>query len=101
MVREITKDTFYDDIKAGKVLVDFYSKTCGPCKMLGFILEDLAKDNDDVDILKVDFEENGDLVKEYGVEGYPTLIMFNDGEEVSRHSGLQQKPKIQAMIDQA
>ena len=51
-------------------------------------------------IIKVDFEENPDLIEEHKVEGYPTLIAFKDGKEVSRKSGLQQKPVIIKMIEE-
>ena len=77
-----------------KVLADFYSKTCGPCKMLGFVLADIAKEADGVEIVKVCFEENPDAVKAHGVEGYPTMILFAGGAETQRLKGLQQKPVI-------
>ena len=55
---------------------------------------------ENVKIIKVDFEENPDLIEEHQVEGYPTLVMFKDGKEVSRKSGLQQKPVIIKMIEE-
>lgn len=102
MIKEFESATFAEDIKTGPVLLDFYSKNCGPCKMLSFILEDIDKGlGDDVKIVKISFEENEDLVKEYKVEGYPTLVMLKDGEEVDRKQGLQQKPVLEKMIDSA
>jgi thioredoxin 1 len=102
MIKELVKEEFNNDLAKGAVLVDFYSKTCGPCKMLAFILKDIdSKLGDKVKIIKVDFEENPDLIEKYNVEGYPTLIMFKDGKEVSRKSGLQQKPVISKMIEEA
>jgi thioredoxin 1 len=102
MIKELVKEEFNNDLAEGAVLVDFYSKTCGPCKMLAFILKDIdSKLGDKVKIIKVDFEENPDLIEKYNVEGYPTLIMFKDGKEVSRKSGLQQKPVISKMIEEA
>ncbi len=102
MIKEYeTGMSFKEEISEGAVLVDFYSTTCGPCKMLSFVLDDIDKNSgDDLKILKVKFEENDDLVEEYEVEGYPTLIMFNEGEEVSRKAGLQQKPVIEKMIQE-
>ena len=82
----------------GKVLVDFYSKTCGPCKMLGFVLKDIAKGLDDTEILLVDYDVNKESVESHGVEGYPTMIFYKDGQEVERMRGLQQKPVILKMI---
>ncbi|HHT51028.1 MAG TPA: conjugal transfer protein TraF [Eubacteriaceae bacterium] len=102
MIKELVKEDFATDLAQGAVLVDFYSKTCGPCKMLSFILKDIDKTyGEKVKIIKVDFEENPDLIEEHDVEGYPTLIMFKDGKELSRKAGLQQKPVIINMIEEA
>lgn len=102
MLKEMIREEFEQDIAQGSVLLDFYSKTCGPCKMLAFILKDVEKQfGDQVKIIKVDFEENPDLIEKYNVEGYPTLIMFKDGEELSRKAGLQQKPVIIKMIEES
>ena len=101
MIKELVKEEFTADLSQGSVLVDFYSKTCGPCKMLSFILNDIDKNfGEKVKIIKVDFEENPDLIEEHKVEGYPTLVMFKYGKEVSRKSGLQQKPVIIKMIEE-
>lgn len=86
-------------IKEGKVLVDIYSTTCGPCKMLSFVLADLEKEVQDVTIIKLDFDRNKEVIETYGVASYPTLIFFKDGEEVSRLKGLQQKPVLKKMIE--
>lgn len=102
MLKEIVLSEFKEDIAQGPVLLDFYSKTCGPCKMLAFILNDMEKEfGDQAKIIKIDFEEYKDLVDEYKVEGYPTLIMLKDGQEISRKAGLQQKPVIKSMIEEA
>ncbi|MRI82770.1 thioredoxin [Aerococcaceae bacterium DSM 109653] len=102
MLKEMVREEFEQDIAEGSVLLDFYSKTCGPCKMLAFVLQDVEKQfGDDVKIIKIDFEENPDLIEKYNVEGYPTLIMFKDGVELSRKAGLQQKPVIIKMIEES
>ena len=77
-----------------KVLADFYSETCGPCKMLAFVLNDVAKSVEDVHIVKVNFNENKEFLAQFEVTMYPTLIVFQDGKEVNRMKGLQQKPVI-------
>lgn len=102
MIKELVKEELSKDLEQGAVLLKFYSKTCGPCKMLAFILKDLDKKyGDDLTIVNIDFEENPDLVAEYGIEGYPTIIIFKDGKELSRKAGLQQKPVIIKMIEEA
>ncbi|MCI6886909.1 MAG: thioredoxin domain-containing protein [Lachnospiraceae bacterium] len=95
MLKEIAAAEFEELAVKGVVLVDFFSTTCGPCKMLSFVLNDVEKVlGDKVTILKVDFDKNKDLTEKYAVKGYPTLIVLKDGVEVKRMQGLQQKPAI-------
>ena len=90
------------EIANGPVLLDFFSRTCGPCKMLAFVLKNLDKTmGDKVKFVKIPFEDNRDLVSEYNVEGYPTIIMLKDGKEVGRKAGLQQQPVIVSLINEA
>jgi len=98
-VREINGAKLEQVIGKGKVLLKFYSKTCGPCKMLRFVLKDVAKDVDGVEIVTLDFDLNKEAVEKYNVAGYPTMIFFNNGQEVVRMKGLQQKPKIIQMLN--
>lgn len=102
MLREITsKAEFEESYGQGLVLADFYSTTCGPCKMLGFVLKDVDKEiGEGVTILKVDYDKNKDLVADYNVAGYPTMILFKDGVEIDRKRGLQQKPVVVKMIQE-
>jgi len=97
-VKEVNSEELEQLINQGKVLVDFYSSTCGPCKMLSFVLKDVAKEVEDLEIVKLDFDLNKETVEKYGVAGYPTMILFNNGQEVERLKGLQQKPVILKMI---
>ncbi len=95
MLKEVTAEEFEKLADTGVVLADFFSATCGPCKMLSFVLKDVEKVFEDkVKILKVDFDKNRELTEHYGVKGYPTLIFLKDGKEMSRLQGLQQKPAI-------
>ena len=69
--------------------------------MLSFVLADVDKTlGDKATILKVNFDENKDLTEKFGVKGYPTLILFKDGEEVKRLTGLQQKPALIKAIEE-
>ncbi len=99
MIKEVNSVEFKELAGKGLVLADFFSTTCGPCKMLSFVLKDVEKEfGDDLTILKVDFDQNKDLTEEYGVTGYPTLVLLKDGTEAGRLQGLQQKPVIVKMI---
>ena len=100
MLKEVSSAEFKETVNDGLVLADFFSTT-GPCKMLSFVLNDVEKEfGDDLKILKVDFDQNKDLTAEYGVTGYPTLILLKEGSEVARMQGLQQKPAIIKMIQE-
>ena len=95
MLKEVMSAEFEGLANEGVVLVDFFSATCGPCKMLSFVLNDVEKTlGDQVKILKVNFDENKDLTAKYEVKGYPTIIILKDGAEVKRLQGLQQKPAL-------
>ncbi len=94
MITEVNTQEFDALDKSGGMLVEFYSKTCGPCKMLAFVLKDISKNDPDFPIYTIDFDENGELKERCGVKGFPTMLFLKDGAEVSRLEGLKQKPAI-------
>ncbi|HIW00210.1 MAG TPA: thioredoxin family protein [Candidatus Desulfovibrio intestinipullorum] len=94
MIQEIDTPAYDSLDKKGPMLVEFYSKTCGPCKMLAFVLKDVAKAMPDLPIWQIDFNANEELKNRCNVKGFPTLLFMRDGEEVSRLEGLKQKPVI-------
>ncbi len=81
------------------VLVDFFATWCGPCRMLSPILEQVASETD-AEILKVDIDESMDLARRFGIMSVPTMILFKNGEEVNRMTGLRQKAQILSMINE-
>lgn len=102
MITEIqSREEFATLTESGKVLVEFYSKTCGPCKMLAFVLKDVDKALDNPRIVIVDFDEYTDLKEQYDVKGFPTMLMLKEGKEVQRLQGLKQKRAIIEMIENA
>lgn len=82
------------DSKA-EVLVDFYADWCGPCKMLGPIMDEISKEKT---VFKVNVDDEQDLAMEYGVMSIPCVIAFKDGKEVNRSVGLKSKDDILGLL---
>ena len=103
MALEINKDNVEAALSAKKITVlQFSADWCGPCRILGPIIDDLSIDNqaNDVTIAKVNVDHNQELAAKYGVRGIPTVVILNNGEEATRKVGVQSKTEYQAMINE-
>lgn len=98
----LTKETFNEEVLQAKepVLVDFWATWCGPCQMQAPILEELAKERDDVIIAKVDVDQNPNLAQKYRVMSIPMLAVFKNGQPVVSAVGLQNKATLNEMLNQ-
>ena len=80
------------------VLIDFYADWCGPCKMLSPIIDEVAQENDDIKVVKVNVDESSDIALEYKVMSIPTLVVIKNGQEVARSIGVIDKSEIKDML---
>ena len=80
------------------VLVDFYADWCGPCKMLSPTVDEIASENDDVKVVKVNVDESQNTAIKYQVMSIPTLVVIKNGNEVNRSVGVVDKEDILNMI---
>ena len=98
-VRNITEAEFDEGVKSGRVVVDFWATWCGPCKMQGAILEQkLVPDHPEIEVLKVNVDEQPGLAARFEVMSIPTLLLYKDGELVDQVVGLTKPDEILAKL---
>lgn len=102
-VAHLDKNNFETEVlkNKGVVLVDFYATWCGPCKMTGPIIEQLAEEVKTVKFVKVDVDQNQELSSQYQVFSIPTFLLFKDGQIVNQFVGAQSKEGFLAEINKA
>lgn len=97
MVAEITN---IDNIRKGNVLVDFYTTSCVPCKVMHPILEEISKEYSNITVARVDVTRNPDMSQMFGVMSVPTVILMKDNKVQHTVRGLQNKASLKSMIHQ-
>ena len=98
---QVTKENFQEIVVNAdrKVLLDFWAPWCGPCRMVLPIVEEIAGAREDIVVGKVNVDEQPELAERYGVMTIPTLIVFENGEELQRSVGAKNKRAILNMVD--
>lgn len=80
------------------VIIDFYATWCGPCKMLAPIMEEIASENDNIKVVKIDVDQEPEISMKYGVTSIPTIVAIKNGETVNTIVGLRAKQDILDMV---
>jgi thioredoxin len=94
----LTDGTFDESIREGNVVVDFWAAWCGPCRIIGPVIDALAAERTDVRFGKLNVDENPRTSSRFGVQGIPLLIFFRNGVEAGRVVGAVPRPQIEAAI---
>ena len=97
----ITFENFETEvIKSEKpVLVDFWAPWCGPCRMLSPVVDEIAEENSNIKVGKVNVDEQEELAMRFGIMSIPTLIVFKNGEAVKKTMGVQPKAAILGLFE--
>ena len=102
-IKQTSDDNFESDVLTSElpVLIDFWAEWCGPCKMIGPILEELELEmSEKIKIVKLDVDSNNQTAMNYSIRSIPTLIIINGGEVKAQHIGAASKAQIQQFINE-
>ena len=99
-VLHIDKDNFHKEVLNSDkpVLLDFFASWCGPCRMVGPILDEIAEEREDIKVCKVNIDEQPELASRYRIMTIPTLMVLKDGNIVEQSVGAKPKHQILAMV---
>lgn len=99
-ILKVTSENFEEEVlKSEKVvLVDFYADWCGPCKMLSPVMEEIAQENEDIKVVKINIDNQRDLALDYDVMSIPTVVAIKNGQEIDRIVGVADKSEILNLI---
>lgn len=98
-MKHLNEKNFANETNAGIVLLDLFATWCGPCRIQSAVLEEVVKTRPDMNIAKVDVDENPNIARSFGVMSIPTLILLKDGKMVNKHVGLMQSDDLIKFYD--
>lgn len=96
----ISKDNFEKEVINSEktVLMDFWAPWCGPCRMVGPVLDEIAQERADIKVAKVNVDEQPELAGKFGVMGIPTLVVIKNGKITNQATGARPKDQILALL---
>ena len=99
-VRNITKENFENEVLKSEqvVLLDFFASWCGPCRMVGPIIDEIAEENGDIVVGKIDVDAESELATQFQVYSIPTLVVMKDGKVLTQSTGAKNKQQILDML---
>ena len=99
-VLHINKDNFHNEVLNSDkpVLLDFFASWCGPCRMVGPILDEIAEEREDIKVCKVNIDEQPELASRYRIMSVPTLMVLKNGNIMEQSIGAKPKHQILAMV---
>ena len=97
----VNKDNFETEVlnSEKRVLIDFYADWCGPCNRLFPLVNKVASENKDIKVVRIDVDQNEDLMNQYNVRSIPTLVVIEKGKEINRQVGLISEESILKLIN--
>ena len=95
----INEKEFQATVSSGVVLVDFFANWCGPCKMVGPILEKIDPEFPTIEFVKVDVDQSQSLAMQFQVQSIPTILIFKDGQIIERQVGFSGEPQLKKMLE--
>ena len=99
-VIEVTKENFQSEVLQSNktVLIDFWAQWCGPCRMLSPVVAEIANEQTEIKVCKINVDNEPELATQFGVMSIPTLVVIKDGKVVNQSVGVQPKENILTMV---
>jgi thioredoxin 1 len=100
MAKVFTDLNFAEEVtaKSGLALLDFWAEWCGPCRMVGPIIDQLAEENPEINIGKINVDDNNELAAKYGIRSIPTILILKDGEVIDKVSGAKSLGDLKELL---